>query len=213
MKSLPFLCLFLLAFQSAQAGSTVFSKSMITTVTEVDPFAKGGREVDVSAGFLYSPVVAKGGRPVMNYAQGDVSLGWMLTSPSPLFGWDCLRGNWEGLVNGFGAGITKGQGGFLAGGRLILRYNFVQPDVRWVPFFQIGAGGLGDNVYLHQDQRLVGSGFEFTLVSECGLRYFITPKWAAMVTIDFEHISNANTACRNLGINAGGGMFGVGWFF
>ena len=150
---------------------------------------------------------------MLNYGQGDVSFGWMLTNPAPLFGHSCLRGNWEVLGNLFGAGVVKGSGGFMTGGRLLLRYNFVQPQARWVPFVQIGAGGLGDNIYQHRDQRVVGSGFEFTLVADAGVRYFITPQWAAIVTADFEHVSNAGTAARNLGINASGGMLGVGWFF
>ena len=137
----------------------------------------------------------------------------MLSSPAPLFGRDWLRGNWEALGNLFGMGVTTGPSGFLAGGRLLLRYNFVQPQARWVPFLQIGAGALGDNVYQHKDQRVVGSGVEFTLITEAGVRYFITPKWAVVLTADSEHISNADTASRNVGVNAVGGMLGVGCFF
>lgn len=195
----------------AFAGGPDLSKS-VTTV-EAGPFDRGGHEVSVTGGFLYSPVVATGGRPILNYGQGDASWGWMLTSPAPLFGKDWLRGNWEVLGNVFGADVVRGPSGFMAGGRLQMRYNFVQPASRWVPFFQIGAGGLGDNIYHHQDQSLVGGGFEFTLVADGGLRYFLTPKCAAILMIDFEHVSNANTASRNVGINAGGGMVGMGFFF
>ena len=169
--------------------------------------------MDVSGGFLWSPMFARQRRPVLDYAQGDLSLGWMLTAPSLRLGCDWLRGNWEGLANVFGAGVTRGPGGFLAGGRALLRYNFVQPQSRWVPFLQLGVGALGNNVYRNQPQRLIGSGFEFTLVADAGLRYFLTSKWAAMVMIDFEHISNADTASRNTGVNAAGGTLGVGCFF
>jgi len=214
MKLIPLLCLSLLAFQAAKAGGPDLSKSTHTIqVAETDPFAKGGHEVDFSGGLLYSPVLGAHGRPVLDYAQTDLTLGWMLTSPSSLFGWNCLRGNWEGLANVFGAKVTKGPDGFLGGARALLRYNFVQPESRWVPFCQFGAGGLGDDVYRHRDQRLIGGGFEFTLVADCGLRYFITKQWAAMVMIDFEHISNANTASRNIGVNAAGGTLGIGYFF
>jgi len=211
MKILPLLCLTLLGFHAAYAGDTRISETV--AVGDACPFDKAGHEFDVTGGLLYSPVIATGGRPVLNYAQGDLRLGWMLTSPMPGFGQDWLRGNWEGLVNVFGAGVTKGPGGFLAGGRLLLRYNFVQLGARWVPFFQLGAGGLGDNVYNHRDQRLIGSGFEFTLIADAGIRYFITPKWFAVFMADYEHISNANTASRNVGVNAAGGTLGVGCFF
>jgi len=212
MKCFSLFCLALLGLQSAYGGADV-SKSLTTVALQPGPFDKGMHEIDITGGFLYSPVIAKGNRPILNYGQGDVSLGWMLTSPSAEGRWNCLRGNWEALVNVFGAGVTHGPGGFLAGSRVLLRYNFVQPESKWAPFFQIGAGGLGDNVYNHQDQTVIGSGFEFTLVTDAGVRYFITPKTACLFMLDFEHISNAGTACRNLGINAAGATLGVSCFF
>lgn len=213
IKLAALLAFLFLALPAVYAGGVDHSKVVTTLSTACGAFEKGAHETDVTAGFLYSPVIAKGGRPVLNYVQGDFSLGLMLTSPAPGFGHEWLRGNWEGLVNLFGAGVVKGPDGFFAGGRLLMRYNFVQPGARWVPFWQIGAGGLGDNVYQHRDQRVVGSGFEFTLVTDLGVRYFITPKCAAILMADFEHISNAGTASRNLGINAAGGMLGIGYFF
>lgn len=209
VKYVILLALLLSGLSGAHAGVTV----PMIPAAKSDPFEKGRCETAITGGFLYSPVIATKRRPKLHYGQGDVSLGLMLTSPAPGFGKDWLRGNWEVLGNLFGAGVTHGPDGFFAGARLLLRYNFVQPGSRWVPFWQIGAGGLGDNVYQHRDQRLVGSGFEFTLVTDVGVRYFITPKWAAIVMADFEHISNAGTASRNLGINAAGGMAGFGYFF
>ena len=214
MKLFPLLCLALLVAQSAHAAVRSEAKSTVTvSVEDTDPFRKGGHELDIADGFFYSPVLATGGRPVLKYVQGDLSLGCMLTAPSPLCGHDWLRGNWEGLLNVFGADVVKGPDGFLVGGRLLLRYNFVQPQARWVPFFQLGAGALGDDVYRHRDQRVVGGGFEFTLVADAGLRYFITPQWAAVLMADYEHVSNAGTASRNLGVNAVGGTLGAGYFF
>jgi len=184
-----------------------------TVAHAAEPFAKGGREVSLTAGFLYSPVCATSKRPVFNYVRGDLSVGWMFCSPAPLFGCDALRGNWEGLLNVFGAGSVLGSSGSLAGGRVLLRYNFVQPEARWVPFFQVGAGILGNNVYRDRSQKIIGSGFEFTLVADAGVRYFATRQWAVVFMIDFEHISNANTGCRNIGVNALGGSVGVSRFF
>ena len=211
MKFLLLLSLSLLGIPAVFAGSPDVFKSM--TAVESGPFERGAHEVNVTSGFLYSPVIATGNRQVLNYVQGDVSLGCMLTSPAPGFGHAWLRGNWEAIGTLFGVGVVKGPGDFMAGGRLLLRYNFVQPDAKWVPFFQIGAGGLGDNIYEHRDQRVIGSGFEFTLVADAGVRYFFNPKLALMLMADFEHVSNAGTASRNLGMNAAGGMLGVGYFF
>lgn len=212
MKKLSLFGLLMFGLNAAYAGVDS-SKSMTVAVPERGPFDKGGYEFNVTAGYLASPVIACKGRPTFNYVQGDVSLGYMLSSPAPLFGCEWLRGNWEVVGNLFGVGVAQGPSGFMAGGRVLLRYNYVQPESRWVPFCQIGAGGLGNNVYEHRDQRLIGSGFEFTLVADAGIRYFITPKWAAVLMADFEHISNANTAARNVGVNAAGGMVGLGYFF
>ncbi|MEI8233782.1 MAG: acyloxyacyl hydrolase [Verrucomicrobiota bacterium] len=208
LKSLPLFLLCLLGCSSVYGGPAAASPA-----PDDGPFARGGRELSLTGGFLYSPICATSGRPVFSYSQGDLSLGWMLSEPAPLFGWNALRGNWEGLVNVFGAGAVRGPSGFLGGGRALLRYNFVQPEAQWIPFCQLGAGGLGDNVYQDRDQRIVGSGFEFTLVADAGLRYCFTRQWGAVFMIDFEHISNADTASRNLGVNAVGGTVGVGWFF
>ncbi len=198
---------------SAVFGGTQLSCPVTTAVAPFDPFVKGRNEVNLVGGYFYSPVMATGGRPVLKYVQGDLMFGWMLTSPAPGLGCDWLRGNWEVVANLFGANSVDGPSGFMAGGRLLFRYNFVQPRARLVPFIQLGGGGLGDNIYKNYDQRVVGSGFEFTLVADGGVRYFITPTVAAFLMADFEHVSNANTACRNLGVNAVGGMAGVGFFF
>jgi len=202
--------LLLCGLPMARAGTDVSKTITETAVEPSGPFQQGGHEFDLSASFLHSPIFVSKNSPTFNYARQDLSFGWMLSSPgAPGF----FRGNWEVLLNVFGSEVTKGAGNFLAGGRLLCRYNFVQPDSRWVPFIQIGAGGLGDDVYRDRTQRLVGSGFEFTLVGNIGLRYFITPHCAIFGMADFEHISNANTASRNRGVNAGGGSLGIATFF
>ena len=189
------------------------SKHLLVAATEVDPFAKGMRELDLTSGVFFSPVIATGGRPTFNYVQGDLFFGWMLTSPETPWGLECMRGNWELLLNGFGCGVTTGPGNYLAGGRLLVRYNFVRPAAKWVPFFQLGGGGLLNDAYKDQSQHLIGGQFEFTLVADLGLRYFLSPKCALVLAADFEHISNAGTASRNLGVNAAGATLGVGFFF
>lgn len=178
-------------------------------VQESSPFCKGMRELDLTAGYLASPVAGRN-RQTLHYARQDLRLGWMLTSPG---GRSWYRGNFEFLLNAFGAEVTQGPGSWMAGGRLLLRYNFVQPGAHWVPFIQIGGGGLGNDIYKDRSQRLVGSGFEFTLTGDLGLRYFVNPRWAIVLTGNFEHISNANSASRNVGVNAAGGMIGVSTFF
>ena len=94
-----------------------------------------------------------------------------------------------------------------------MRYNFVQPDARLVPFVQIGGGGLSNDAYMNQQQHFIGSAFEFTLILDGGLRCFVSKDWAVTAAGNFQHISNAGTARRNQGANATGFNVGMGYFF
>jgi len=202
--------LFCIGSPPARAGIETTTRAEVLTEVERSPFAKGMREAGLTAGFLYSPVFGARNRQTFSYAQQDLTLGWMLNTPT---GSSWYRGNFELLLNFAGAEVAQGPGSYLIGGRVLLRYNFVQPAAKWVPFIQIGAGGLGNDVYRDDSQRLIGSAFEYTLVGDIGLRYFLSPRWALVGMVDFEHISNANSASRNLGVNALGGMIGISTFF
>ena len=177
-------------------------------VPPLAPFDKGTNEITFTGACFHS--LAYGKRPKFDWAEGDVSWGLMLNSPSGA-GW--LRGNWELLANGFGAGVTHGPGSYLTGGRVLLRYNFVQPAASLVPFCQLGGGALSNDVYHHRSQRMIGGNFEFSLVADIGMRYLINQNWALVAMADFQHISNADTCCRNLGVNGIGFSLGAGYFY
>jgi hypothetical protein len=172
-------------------------------------FHPGGREASLSAGMMFSPVLGVH-RPTLNYAQQNLALGWMLTAP---YGPGVLRGYWELLANLFGNEVTVGPGHWLAGGRVLLRYNFVPNSGRLVPFITVGGGGLYNDVFEVQSQRLIGGGFEFSLVADVGVRYLVSPRTALLLKLNAEHISNACTASRNVGCNALGGELGVSVFY
>lgn len=175
------------------------------------PFDKGACEVEMLAGlfigFNGSPSAK---RPAIDFASQTLRAGWMLSTPG---GSGFFRGNWELLLGAFGGEIYQGPGNFLAGGSLLLRYNFVQPGARFVPFLEGGLGILDNDIHHQQRQRLIGSGFEFDLQGLAGAHYFLTDAWAVTVEGGYRHISNANTASRNLGLNTLGGQIGVSYFF
>lgn len=190
-------------------GPVVFAGAEPLQPPPQTQFSKGKRELDLTAGYWLSPLMTHK-RPTFNYVQENVSLGWMLSDPS---GSSLLRGNFEFLVNVFGAEVIKGSGSWLTGGRLLLRYNFVQPEARIVPFITLGAGGLYNDVHRDHSQSIIGGAFEFSLVGEMGMRYFLRPNLALILSGNFEHISNAGTAARNVGCNSLGGQLGLGFFF
>jgi len=190
------------------SGATAFC-------AEFDPFEKRRWEFNAQGGIRDSPVVCRmmEGRPRLTYGEFGINIGRMLTSPSAPWGQAGLRGNVELLGNAFGAYSFDGPEGFLGGVRVLLRYNFVQPRAQLVPFLQGGVGILGTNIYRDRSQRIIGSGFEFCESVGIGTRWFFTPRCAAILTIEFEHISNAGITRRNWGINSLGGTAGMAWFF
>ena len=171
------------------------------------PYQKRTFEVQGGAGAFFS---GGGNRVNLNYATEYLRLGWML---SDIRGSGFLRGNWEGLVEGFGGEVIKGPGNGFGGAGLLGRYNFIQEQARLIPYMQIGGGGLFDDIYRDKRQRCIGSSFEFILQGGVGLRWSLNRKWAVFLEGEFQHTSNANTASRNVGVNAFGATIGFSRFF
>jgi hypothetical protein len=59
----------------------------------------------------------------------------------------------------------------------------------------------------------VGGNFEFDLEAELGARLLLNDRWSLIVEGAFQHISNADTAARNVGVNALGARVGLGWIY
>jgi hypothetical protein len=174
------------------------------------PFDGGTWELQGGAGEFCSFSTTSAKRQTINYQLEDVRLGLMIDSPR-LGG--CLRGNDEVMLEVFGGPTTKGPSGFLAGGSLLWRYNFVQPDAKLIPYIQIGGGALGNNIYEGLGQREIGEGFEFVLQGGLGLRYMINDRWSVAAEAGYRHISNAGLAARNEGLNSIGGLMELSYFF
>jgi len=174
------------------------------------PFDRGTWEVEGGSGFYGSFSSRTNKRVTINYQMEDLRLGWMYDSPRHS-GW--LRGNNEFLLEGFGGETTKGPDGFLAGGDVLWRYNFIQPETRWIPYFQLGAGMLGNNIYRGLGQREIGEGFEFLLQGGVGVKYLINDQWSVALEGGWRHISNADLAPRNQGLNSLGGLLQVTYRF
>jgi len=194
----------------ADAGDVKFVNAPVVVQ---DPFQKGTAEVEVLGGYFHSPITTGGGhRPEFDYAGVDIRYG-IVVSPilfdeSPL-----LRGDTEVLIDGFTDGVTKGAGNYLAGGSLLFRYNFLHPGSRFIPYFELGGGGLHSDAAEDYTQRLIGGNFEFILQADFGARFLLTDRWSLLVEGGFQHISNADTAARNVGVNALGGRVGLGWTY
>ncbi|MCU1500396.1 MAG: ompW [Acidimicrobiales bacterium] len=200
-------------FAAAAAPAARAGKEVVDAKTEAaifSPFDRGTREFQASAGAFFSLNNRNEKRPTIDDVDVSLRLGWMLNTPS---GDGFFRGNFEFLAEVFGAAIIDGPGDGIGGATLLLRYNFVQPAARWVPYFQIGAGGVYSNIYEDHQQRLIGRAVEFNLQAGFGLRYLCTDRCSVFAEADYRHISNADTADRNLGLNSIGGYIGAGFSF
>ncbi len=209
--AVPAAALLALAAPLAQAGSPVIGDSKSTEQLIGFPFLKGNKEIQSITGayFFFSPG-SNPRHPAIDYSRSSYRFGLMLYD---VCGGGFLRGNAELLVEASGGSVFQGPGNYLFGGALLLRYNFVQPESKWVPYIQIGGGGVYNDVYKEQSQRLIGRNWEFDLQASLGLRYFLSEKWAVTVEGSYRHISNADTADRNLGLNSLGGGIGLNYFF
>ena len=123
-------------------------------------------------------------------------------------GW--WRGNFELAGEAFGSAIFDGDGSYISGGTLWLRYNFVPPNSPGlVPFAEAGAGAVSTDI----DHSILGQPFNFNLDLGAGVRYLIGRNWSLSLEYRYQHISNAGLNKHNLGINADGPILGIWYFF
>ncbi len=169
-------------------------------------FQKGVFESSLGSGVFFSPFATGLHRPTVDYTLTEIQLGYMLTDTSGPGFW---RGNFETAVSAFGGGIFEGNGNYVAGATLWLRYNFIPRGSRFVPFAQAGAGLTETDL----DRRIEGQNFNFNLNLGAGVRYFLNPNWSLALEYRYQHISNANLSPRNEGVNADGPVLSVSYFF
>ncbi len=176
----------------------------LTAVPRKGWFDGGNIELELMSGVVGAPIV--GDHTSYHYTDTELRLGWMLYSPH----WSgFLRGNLELLANIGGGGVFEGPGSAFGSVGGMLRYNFVQPSARVVPYFQGGAGAFISNISDNRRQEDVGGTIEADLRAGVGTKFFICHGWSLDAEIFFEHVSNADTQTRNVGINALGGLVGI----
>jgi opacity protein-like surface antigen len=198
--------LFLLGLPLAGASQDTGMNGPAESLTPESLFARGRYEVGLNNGVLFSPFLATGNRPTINYTYSGLQLGYMLSDVKGDGWW---RGNFELAGEAFGSAVFRGQGTYIAGGTLWLRYNFVPRSSALVPYVQAGAGAVSTDV----DRDVVGQAFNFNLGVAVGVRYFVARNWSLSLEYRYQHISNANTGPRNVGINADGPILGISYFF
>lgn len=175
-----------------------------------DVFAKGSHEFQNVTGVFYFFDRGDNDGPSIDLAVESIRLGLMLSNPH---GTGFFAGNYELLGEVFGGGIFQGPGNVEAGATLFIRYNFIQPRARLVPYMQIGAGGIYTDISQRDSHGLVSLPVEFNLQGTGGLRFFLSPRCSLLLEAGYRHISNATIKLPNRGVDSVGGALGLGFFF
>ena len=165
-------------------------------------------ELQSASGAFFS--VSSGDRPTLNYWSANYRVGRVLTDPS---GSGVFRGNWQPLLQLFGGTVFDGPGNALGGAALLMRYNFIQPGSRWVPYIQVGLGMLLNDIHKDQSQRLIGQAWEFDLEAGAGVRYMLSAHWSLAAEGGFRNISNWNLNKRDVSLSSLGALVGIGFHF
>jgi opacity protein-like surface antigen len=173
-------------------------------------FSRGTKEFQNVAGAYFFFDTTQNNRPAIDFAVDSLRLGIMLNDP-----WQAglFSGNFELLGEIYGAGIFNGPGNVMAGATLVMRYNFVQPRARLVPYLQIGAGGVYTDIGEEESRGLISLPVEFNLQGVLGTRLMLNERWSLVIEGGYRHISNAEIKKPNFGIDSGGGNVGFGFFF
>ena len=174
-------------------------------------YTRDRMSLQLVSGAIFSPTIFATRTMVMDYAQTNLRLGWMINGPGRV-GF-LPRGNFEAILEMTNSIIYKGPGNYMGGLTALIRYNFVPKDSRFVPYFQIGGGIIYTDAYKDRTQEAIGNSVEFTPQGSIGCHYVINKNWSICVETIFHHISNAGVDKRNKGINAYGGFIGLTYYF
>jgi opacity protein-like surface antigen len=211
MKKLLALCVLTFLSSMTAADAEVEQPVPTTMIREGESnFSRGTREFQNVTGAFFFFDTTQNNRPAIDFAVDSLRLGIMLNDP-----WRAgpLSGNFELLGEVFGGGIFNGPGNVMAGATLIIRYNFVQPRARLIPYLQIGAGGIYTDIGEQESRGLISLPVEFNLQGIGGARLMLNDRWSLVIEGGYRHISNAEIKKPNFGIDSIGGTVGFGFFF
>jgi len=173
-----------------------------SAVNAIEEFNPHRFELALETGYLFGAI-----NPPTDYQIGAVFLTgrirWgVITSDS----W--LRGYNQFYVSGMAEPIFKGIENHYFGFNLGMRYNFVQPGSRFVPYFSggVGAGGIDSHPEVPGGQ---GQDFTFNILTAAGVAYIVNDNWKIDVGVLYQHLSNGGQTDPNPSLNLFGPQVGV----
>ncbi len=201
--------LLFLSLIPAKAGAEG-SAPVVAQALAPNPFASGAKEFQSAIGPFFFTDNNPNNRPAIDFVFESLRLGVMLSNPH---GSNFLAGSFELLGELFADPVVSGPGDVATGLTLFLRYNFVQPRARVLPYAQIGAGGVYTDIPEKESGGLISLPVEFNLQGIVGTRMMLNDCWSFLIEAGYRHISNAEIKKPNFGIDSVGGNVGFGFFF
>jgi hypothetical protein len=182
---------------------------------DCDPFLAGAFSLEFMTGYYPRAPLGPHSDPVAtpgeDYLPQALRLGLMLNDPHP--DWCIGKGVFEALLEYDFAPIIRTFGSYFTALSGLIRYNMVRPEWAVVPYIQGGAGLCLNDAWKQPEQKLIGQEFEFLLQAEVGVHIMLCTNLSLNIEGGYQHISNADLAKRNDGLNTLGGAIGITWYF
>jgi len=173
-----------------------------STVNAIEEFNPHRFELALDTGYLFGAI-----NPPTDYQIGAVFLtGRIRWGVVRSDSW--LRGYNQFYVSGMAEPIFKGIENHYFGFNLGMRYNFVQPGSRFVPYFSggVGAGGIDSHPEVPGGQ---GQDFTFNILTAVGVSYIVNDHWKIDVGVLYQHLSNGGQTDPNPSLNLFGPQVGI----
>src|SRR6266581_3723450 len=123
-----------------------------------------------------------------------------------------LRGYNQFYISAVAEPIFRGPENHYFGFNFGLRYNFVRPGSRFVPYFSggLGLGWIDSHPNIPGAQ---GQDFTFNILTAAGISYKMTEHWKLNAGILYQHLSNAGQTDPNPSLNLLGPQVGLNYSF
>jgi len=199
---LAFLLALSLAVASAFAGSERAVVSSTTSKNEPPSV-----EVALESAYLFGVV-----NPPASYEINANFLTTRLRWGNNLNSSGIFRGYNQVYFTALAEPIIRGIENHYFGINIGLRYNFVPPESRLIPYF---SGGLGLGWIDSQPEQFGGQGqdFTFNVLSALGVSYRFNNRLSAQLGVLYQHLSNAGQTDPNPSLNLIGPQFGMTFSF
>lgn len=125
-------------------------------------------------------------------------------------GW--LRGYNQFYISAVAEPILEGIENHYFGLNFGMRYNFVQPGSRIIPYCSggLGLGWIDSHPNIPGGQ---GQDFTFNILSAAGISYKVNEQWRIDIGVLYEHLSNGGQTDPNPSLNLFGPQIGVNYSF